>query len=77
MMNLENLYGTQETLLKVFERAVQRNNPKDVFFQLSRIYVKSEKHDVSCIKFALKSRIIIFTFALQHTRKIIWLFEVQ
>ncbi|EDV20037.1 uncharacterized protein TRIADDRAFT_32523, partial [Trichoplax adhaerens] len=47
MMNLENLYGTQETLTKVFERAVQRNDPKDVFFHLSRIYIRSDKHELA------------------------------
>ncbi|MEE6485919.1 hypothetical protein FKM82_014452 [Ascaphus truei] len=43
LLNLENLYGTEETLLKAFERAVQYNEPLKVFQQLADIYIKSEK----------------------------------
>ncbi|XP_069467805.1 protein RRP5 homolog [Ambystoma mexicanum] len=42
-LNLENLYGTEETLMKVFERAVQYNEPLKVFMQLADVYAKSEK----------------------------------
>lgn len=83
MMNLENLYGTQESLLRAFERAVQRNNPKDVFFQLSRIYINSDKHDVSFTKYALymilyiaKSRVIAFTTVLHLSCIAMRLYEV-
>ncbi|XP_053548424.1 protein RRP5 homolog [Bombina bombina] len=43
LLNLENMYGTEDTLLKVFERAVQYNEPIKVFHQLADIYIKSEK----------------------------------
>lgn len=46
-MNLENLYGTQDSLVKVFERALQQNDPKKVFFHLISIYIKSDKHEVT------------------------------
>uniref|UniRef100_K9IPH6 Protein RRP5 homolog n=1 Tax=Desmodus rotundus TaxID=9430 RepID=K9IPH6_DESRO len=43
LLNLENMYGSQESLMKVFERAVQYNEPLKVFLQLADIYTKSEK----------------------------------
>lgn len=46
LMNLENLYGTQESLVKVFERALQQNKPKKVFFQLIGIYTRTDKFEV-------------------------------
>ncbi|KAM8805938.1 protein RRP5 homolog [Eudromia elegans] len=44
LLNLENMYGTEETLMKVFERAVQYNEPLKVFQHLCDIYVNSEKY---------------------------------
>ena len=46
-MNLENSYGTQESLLKVFERAVTLCEPKDIYMQLVKIYERSEKYDLA------------------------------
>ncbi|KAM6185656.1 protein RRP5 homolog [Rhynchocyon petersi] len=43
LLNLENMYGSQESLSKVFERAVQYNEPLKVFLHLADIYTKSEK----------------------------------
>ncbi|KAJ3056513.1 Protein RRP5 [Rhizophlyctis rosea] len=47
LMNLENTYGTQESLLKVFERAVTMNEPKAVHMQLVRIYQRTQKLDLA------------------------------
>ncbi|KAJ7325160.1 hypothetical protein JRQ81_018180 [Phrynocephalus forsythii] len=44
LLNLENMYGTEEALMKVFERAVQYNEPLKVFQQLADIYTGSEKY---------------------------------
>uniref|UniRef100_A0A8C6XYS9 Protein RRP5 homolog n=1 Tax=Naja naja TaxID=35670 RepID=A0A8C6XYS9_NAJNA len=44
LLNLENMYGTEEGLMKVFERAVQYNEPLKVFQQLADIYSTSEKY---------------------------------
>ncbi|NXF93260.1 RRP5 protein, partial [Eubucco bourcierii] len=44
LLNLENMYGTEETLMKVFERAVQYNEPLKVFQHLCDIYANSEKN---------------------------------
>uniref|UniRef100_A0A670XW31 Protein RRP5 homolog n=1 Tax=Pseudonaja textilis TaxID=8673 RepID=A0A670XW31_PSETE len=44
LLNLENMYGTEERLMKVFERAVQYNEPLKVFQQLADIYSASEKY---------------------------------
>uniref|UniRef100_A0A2K6G8A1 Protein RRP5 homolog n=1 Tax=Propithecus coquereli TaxID=379532 RepID=A0A2K6G8A1_PROCO len=43
LLNLENMYGSQESLSKVFERAVQYNEPLKVYLHLADIYTKSEK----------------------------------
>lgn len=43
LLNLENMYGTEESLKKVFERALQFCEPMPVFQQLADIYTKSEK----------------------------------
>ncbi|NXO72466.1 RRP5 protein, partial [Phainopepla nitens] len=44
LLNLENMYGTEERLMKVFERAVQYNEPLKVFQHLCDIYASSEKY---------------------------------
>ncbi|XP_030058666.1 protein RRP5 homolog [Microcaecilia unicolor] len=44
LLNLENMYGTEDTLMKVFERAVQYSEPLKVFQQLTDIYTQSEKY---------------------------------
>ncbi|XP_007665837.1 protein RRP5 homolog isoform X2 [Ornithorhynchus anatinus] len=44
LLNLENMYGSEESLTKVFERAVQYNDSLKVFLQLADIYAKSEKY---------------------------------
>ena len=46
-MNLENLYGSQELLLKVFDSALEQNEPAKVYKKLVTIYVQSEKHDLA------------------------------
>ncbi|XP_040003345.1 protein RRP5 homolog isoform X2 [Xiphias gladius] len=43
LLNLENMYGTEETLKKVFERALQFCEPMPVYQQLADIYAKSNK----------------------------------
>ncbi|XP_066456986.1 protein RRP5 homolog [Eleutherodactylus coqui] len=43
MLNMENTFGTEETLQKVFERAIQYNDPLKAFQHLVDIYIKSEK----------------------------------
>ncbi|KAM8842414.1 protein RRP5 homolog isoform 2-T2 [Synchiropus picturatus] len=43
LMNLENMYGTEESLKKVFDRALQFCEPMPVYQQLADIYAKSDK----------------------------------
>ncbi|TMS23923.1 Protein RRP5-like protein [Larimichthys crocea] len=43
LLNLENMYGTEESLKKVFERAQQFCEPMPVYQQLADIYAKSDK----------------------------------
>lgn len=47
LLNLENLYGTEESLQKVFERAVQYCEPMPVYQQLADIYAKCQKTKVA------------------------------
>ena len=63
-LNLENSYGTTESLLKVFERAVNYNEPKTVYIHLARIYERTHKieqadnlHQVMIKKFKESSKI--------------------
>ncbi|XP_006815336.1 protein RRP5 homolog [Saccoglossus kowalevskii] len=42
-LNLENLYGTNETLVKLFERALQMCDPLKVFRSMINIYTKTQK----------------------------------
>ena len=46
-MNLENLYGSQESLVKVFDMALKENEPIEVFSRLVAIYEQTKKSDVS------------------------------
>jgi len=43
LLNLENLYGTPESLHSVFQRALQYNEPLKVFKHLVTIYSKTDK----------------------------------
>ncbi|ORX93442.1 nucleic acid-binding protein [Basidiobolus meristosporus CBS 931.73] len=47
MMNLENKFGTQETLEAVFQRAAQVCEPKKIYLQLVQIYERSDKLDLA------------------------------
>jgi rRNA biogenesis protein RRP5 len=47
LLNLENSYGTQDSLVQVFQRALKQNEPEKVFKQLVNIYVGSNKFEVS------------------------------
>lgn len=46
-LNLENAYGTEETLDEVFKRACQYNDEQVVHERLTTIYIQTGKHDVS------------------------------
>nr|KAJ3421087.1 rRNA biogenesis protein rrp5 [Polyrhizophydium stewartii] len=44
-LNLENTYGTAETLAKVFERAAQMNDAKSIYIHMAKIYERTGKVD--------------------------------
>ena len=46
-LNLENLYGSEDTLGKVFESALQQNEPIEVYRRLVTVYVQSSKHELA------------------------------
>ena len=45
-LNLENMYGTHESLMEVFERALKHNEPLSIHQQLIGIYIHSGKLEV-------------------------------
>ena len=62
-MNLENLYGTQSTLMAVFQDAVQQNEPMEVYLQLVSIYENSDKFNVSIVDCVLNSLFTVLFLA--------------
>lgn len=46
-MNLENKYGSQDSLLKVFNQALTYNEPKVVYMKLVDIYEASGNTEVN------------------------------
>lgn len=46
-LNLENAYGTEETLEETFKRACQYNDEQVVHERLTTIYIKTGKHEAS------------------------------
>ena len=47
LLNLENIYGTEQTIGDTFKDAVRRNDAKTVYLGLAAIFEQSEKFDVS------------------------------
>ena len=43
-MNLENNFGTQDTLEKVVKRALEVNDRKKIYLQLVNMYISSKKY---------------------------------
>lgn len=58
-LNLENAYGTDETLEEVFKRACQFNDEQTVYERLSTIYIKTSKPKVSCLMSPFASKHIL------------------
>lgn len=65
MLNLENAFGTPETLKKVFDRAIVYNDSKAVHLQLIKIYEASQgkeqealdMHKLCCKKFSQSCKV--------------------
>jgi rRNA biogenesis protein RRP5 len=51
LLNLENMFGTEETLDSAFERACQHSDKKEINQRLASIYIDSDKHKVSATIF--------------------------
>lgn len=45
LLNLEHLYGTQDSLNNVFKQALEFNEPLKVYNHLAQIYVTADKHE--------------------------------
>jgi rRNA biogenesis protein RRP5 len=50
LLNLENAYGSDETVEEVFKRACQYNDAQEIHERLTSIYIQSGKHEVSLYK---------------------------
>lgn len=55
-LNLENLYGSKESLDKVFEEAVRSNDAKTMYMHLAGILQRSNKHEETVETFRAMSR---------------------
>lgn len=51
LLNLENIYGTEQTTEDTFKDAVRRNDAKTVYLGLATIFEQSEKFDVRVLSF--------------------------
>ena len=45
-LNLENSYGSQESLLEVFNKSIQYNDQKTMHLKLAEIYERSDNIEV-------------------------------
>ncbi|KAE9372351.1 nucleic acid-binding protein [Stipitochalara longipes BDJ] len=45
LLNLENAYGSEETVEEAFKRACQYNDAQEIHERLTSIYIQSSKHD--------------------------------
>ena len=50
LLNLENVYGTEETMEVMFKDAARHNDSKTIHLRLASIYDQTEKHEVSLFK---------------------------
>lgn len=74
LLNLENMYGTEESLKKVFERALQFCEPMPVYQQLADIYTKSDKIKVRSTDCLLSCpRVVTYTEILSSVATNIWM----
>lgn len=70
-LNLENAYGSDDTLEEVFKRACQYNDEQVVHERLTTIYIKTGKHDVSSDALSAS----LFATSLTTTQKADALFQ--
>lgn len=64
MLNLENTYGSEESLEEVFKRACQYNDSEEIHERLISIYIQSDKNDVNKISYSYPNRITTKTSPL-------------
>ena len=66
LLNLENLYSTQEAVLEVFDEALRQNEPIDVFFKLVTIYQNSEKYEVVLLQMNIITIFVVIVSLLNN-----------
>ncbi|KAI8904014.1 hypothetical protein EDD86DRAFT_206747 [Gorgonomyces haynaldii] len=55
-LNLENSFGTPDTLEKLFDRALQMNDPKKIYIHMAQIYERTNKLDLAETTFTKMSK---------------------
>ena len=65
-LNMENAYGSDDTLEAVFQRAVQYNDAQDIHERMASIYIQSGKFEVCAT--SLRS-VVLCTKTDVHSRK--------
>lgn len=73
-LNLENAYGTDETLEDVFKRACQYNDEQVVHERLTTIYIKTGKHEVGS---GTDTTVVLFARLLTITQKADTVFQAM
>ena len=53
LLNLENIYGTEQTIEETFKDTVRRNDAKTVYLGLATIFEQSEKSEVCILLFII------------------------
>ena len=51
LLNLENTYGTEDSLEEVFKNACQYNDTQEIYERLISIYIQSGKNEVCHLTF--------------------------
>ena len=47
LLNLENSYGTKDSLETLFQEAIKANEPKKIYMKMVELYIKNDKNEVS------------------------------
>ena len=46
LLNLENSYGTKDSLEALFQEALKANEPKKIYMKMVEVYIKNDKNEV-------------------------------
>jgi len=61
LLNLENSYGSKESLDKIFQEALIANEPKKIYMKMVELYIKGDKKEVRLFIHNFTLKTISFT----------------